>query len=267
MKPYYETKLGKLYHGDCLEIIPELEPVDLVLTDPPYGKTQNTWDDLQATISAFDMMKDTNTVFTCQNPSTALLIARYIDRFKWADIWNKSHATGFLNCHVMPLRQHEDIIVLSCGKMTYNPQIIEKDARNIRPHGKPGQSDNYGKFNDKRERTIAINETYPRSIIYCDCSQNGLHPNEKPVKLFDQFVLTYSNETDTIRDPFVGSGVTAISCERMNRHWQAIEISEKYCEIAAKRIDKEIHQLSRRLGVAAAFHKQATIKRLRDAST
>ena len=36
MTPYYESKLGKLYHGDCLEIMPELESVDLVLTDPPY---------------------------------------------------------------------------------------------------------------------------------------------------------------------------------------------------------------------------------------
>ena len=36
MTPYYETELGKLYHGDCLQIMPELEPVDLVLTDPPY---------------------------------------------------------------------------------------------------------------------------------------------------------------------------------------------------------------------------------------
>ena len=36
-KPYYETDLGKLYHGDCLEIMPELEPVDLVITSPPYN--------------------------------------------------------------------------------------------------------------------------------------------------------------------------------------------------------------------------------------
>ena len=47
MKPYFETELGKLYHGDCLEIMPELEPVDLVLTDPPYGLdkrwTGGTW--------------------------------------------------------------------------------------------------------------------------------------------------------------------------------------------------------------------------------
>ena len=36
-KPYYENELGRLYHADCLEILPHLEPVDLVLTDPPYG--------------------------------------------------------------------------------------------------------------------------------------------------------------------------------------------------------------------------------------
>jgi hypothetical protein len=35
--PYYETDLGRLYCGDCLDILPHLEPVDLVLTDPPYG--------------------------------------------------------------------------------------------------------------------------------------------------------------------------------------------------------------------------------------
>ena len=37
MKPYFESELGKLYHGDCLDVMPQLESVDLVLTDPPYG--------------------------------------------------------------------------------------------------------------------------------------------------------------------------------------------------------------------------------------
>ncbi len=37
LEPYYSTGNGVLYHGDCLEIMPQLEPVDLVLTDPPYN--------------------------------------------------------------------------------------------------------------------------------------------------------------------------------------------------------------------------------------
>ena len=41
MTPYYETPLGKLYHGDCIEIMPELEPVDLVVTSPPYDNLRD----------------------------------------------------------------------------------------------------------------------------------------------------------------------------------------------------------------------------------
>src|SRR5215831_2104052 len=42
MKPYYQDNAVTIYHGDCREILPELEPVDLVLTDPPYG-IANVW--------------------------------------------------------------------------------------------------------------------------------------------------------------------------------------------------------------------------------
>src|SRR5688572_22661081 len=47
MKPYYEDGAVTLYHGDCLEILPQLEPAsfDLVLIDPPYGETKLDWDE------------------------------------------------------------------------------------------------------------------------------------------------------------------------------------------------------------------------------
>ena len=243
MTPYYETELGKLYHGDCLEIMPQLEPVDLVLTDPPYGVTQNVWDDLQVTILVFDILAGNNIVFTCQNPSTAILISRYLKYFKWCDVWHKSQAVGFLNAKIMPLRQHEDIVVLSNGKMKYFPQITKKHPADIRPHGKTGPSKNYGKYNIERERTIKISETYPRSVVYYENSQGGRHPNEKPAKLIIDLALTYSDNKDILFDPFIGSGTTAVACERLKRRWIGIEIEEKYCEIAAKRIEAERKQL------------------------
>lgn len=47
IKPYLETELGKLYHGDCLEIMPKLEAgIDLILSDPPYGTTACKWDSI-----------------------------------------------------------------------------------------------------------------------------------------------------------------------------------------------------------------------------
>lgn len=41
MKPYYQDNFVTLFHGDCLEIMPQLEPVDLVVTSPPYGELRN----------------------------------------------------------------------------------------------------------------------------------------------------------------------------------------------------------------------------------
>jgi DNA modification methylase len=50
-------------------------------------------------------------------------------------------------------------------------------------------------------------------------------------------------QLEPVVDPFLGSGTTAIACEQLNRRWIGIEISEKYCEIAAKRIERERQQL------------------------
>jgi site-specific DNA-methyltransferase (adenine-specific) len=69
------------------------------------------------------------------------------------------------------------------------------------------------------------------------------HPNEKPLLLIRKLITVGSNENDFIIDPFMGSGTTAVACEQLNRRWIGIEISEKYCEIAKQRIERERQQL------------------------
>jgi DNA modification methylase len=66
------------------------------------------------------------------------------------------------------------------------------------------------------------------------------HPSEKPTELMRQLVARIAAET--ILDPFFGSGTTAVACVRTGRRCVGIEIEEKYCEIAAKRIDRELDQ-------------------------
>ncbi len=68
------------------------------------------------------------------------------------------------------------------------------------------------------------------------------HPTQKPIKLIDNLVKLLSNENDLVLDPFLGSGTTAIVCEKLNRKWIGIEIDEGYCEIAKKRIIEENKQ-------------------------
>lgn len=240
MKPYYDHNGITIYHGGCLEIMPHLPQVDLVLTDPPYGVTQNSWDKIEITQKAFDIIMPCSLVFTCQQPSTSILIVKYLKYFKWSDVWHKSQAVGFLNVKVMPMREHEDILVFSKGRMTYIPQIKKKDPKNIRPHGDTAESSNYGRFNNKRKRTIGGDETYPKSIFYCENSQNGYHPNEKPIKLMNYLVKTFSNINDLILDPFMGSGTTLVAAKELGRNAIGIEFEEKYCEIAVRRLSQEV---------------------------
>jgi DNA modification methylase len=146
-----------------------------------------------------------------------MLVVEFLKFFKWADVWHKSHSTGFLNAKIMPLRQHEDVLVFAKGRMLYNPQIQKKNSKNIRPHGDVGPSSNYGEFNQQRKRSIALDETYPRSIFYYEKSQRGYHVNEKPISLFSYLVLTYSDIGNTILDPFIGSGTTLVAAKDSGR--------------------------------------------------
>jgi len=69
------------------------------------------------------------------------------------------------------------------------------------------------------------------------------HPTQKPLKLITRLLMDLSKEYNLILDPFLGSGTTAIACEKLNRRWIGIEISEKYCEIAKQRIKNEYDKL------------------------
>ena len=69
------------------------------------------------------------------------------------------------------------------------------------------------------------------------------HSSQKPYKLIDELQVRYSVPGDIILDPFLGSGTTAYCAKKLNRKCIGIEISEKYCEIAAKRCSQGVFDL------------------------
>ena len=69
------------------------------------------------------------------------------------------------------------------------------------------------------------------------------HPTVKPIRLFSYLITLGSREGDTILDPFLGSGTTALACQLLNRKCIGIEIEEKYCEIAVKRLSQSVMRL------------------------
>jgi len=62
------------------------------------------------------------------------------------------------------------------------------------------------------------------------------HPTIKPLEIVENLIVNSSREGDTILDPFVGSGTTAVASKKLKRNYIGFEISEEYCKIAEKRI-------------------------------
>jgi site-specific DNA-methyltransferase (adenine-specific) len=69
------------------------------------------------------------------------------------------------------------------------------------------------------------------------------HKSQKPIALIEELIKRYSKEGDTIFDPFMGSGTTAIACINLNRHYIGCELEKKYYDIAIKRIEEAKQRL------------------------
>ena len=206
IKPYHETNLGVLYHGDCLTIMPELEPVDLVLTDPPYGIDWNTsYERFSHGGTNKNKIINDNKEF---NPTP--FVSKYHSILWGANNFSKKlPKTG--SWLVWDKRNSDGTAFLSDGEIAW-----------------------WSKGNGVYIKSIS--GQWHRAV------SGGFHPTQKPTSLMI-WCIEKSKTFGTILDPFIGSGTTAIACERLNRKWIGIEISEKYCEISAKRIEKERSQL------------------------
>jgi DNA modification methylase len=88
---------------------------------------------------------------------------------------------------------------------------------------------------------------------YTDTSNDGKqaeHPCPRKLGHVDWIIGRWTDEGEIILDPFLGSGTTAVACERLERRWIGIEISKEFCDIAVKRIEAERMQLKFNLNKA-----------------
>ena len=83
-------------------------------------------------------------------------------------------------------------------------------------------------------------------------NQKRLHPTQKPIALMEWCIKLFTNEGDTILDPFMGSGTTGVACARLNRNFIGIEINPQYFEIAQRRIAEAQAQLTLNFAEATA---------------
>jgi len=231
----------KLIHGDCLEEMKKIPDgsIDMVLTDPPYGTTQNKWDsviDLNLMWTELNrIVKDDGAVvMTAQQPFTSHLIMSNPKNFKYCWTWVKEAGTGFLNAKKYPLKDNEDVVVFCRKPHIYNPQMREGKPYTCK---KGGGTDNYNK--DSKENIVTKNNgnRYPLTTIHFARDKGKVHPTQKPVALMEYLIKTYTNDNETVLDFTMGSGTTGVACKNLNRDFIGIELDKTYFNIAKERID------------------------------
>lgn len=227
MKPYYEdTRNGiVIYHGDCRDVLPTLtEPVDLVLTDPPYGVSYVTaWrsrsDALRVPI-ANDMTLDV------VSDVWPMVMSRLRDDRHWYAFASPRRIVEAQpifgeSKHILAWDKGDRGTVgdLECGFGEAWEAIF---------YGMKGRRPLFGKR--------------PRTVIRCDWSgtMDPVHPTVKPVSLLARLIEWSTQTGETVFDPFMGSGTTLRAAKDLGRRAIGIEIEERYCEIAAKRLSQEV---------------------------
>ena len=241
-------ELNRIYQMDCLEgmkLIPD-KSIDMILCDLPYGTTQNKWDSIIPLDKLWEqynrVIKNNGMIcLTSAEPFTSMLITSNIKMFIYDLIWEKSHAVGFLNARRMPMRKHENILTFYKKLPIYNPQIEDKPKENIRPISTKNRlTSNYGDFDEGNHRTIPIDKTYPASVLRIpnESKTTTFHPTQKPVKLFEWLIKSFTNENEIVLDNCMGSGTTAVACILNKRKWIGFETDAKYIELANKRLEQ-----------------------------
>ena len=218
MKPYYDHAGITIYHGDCREVLPELNG-DIVLTDPPYnaGKAYGPgtndrrewtewaeWFDgcLEAML---EVVPDVLSFLSITAWSKHLRHGKY-EPF-WAAVWHKPLA---LSVCASPFMPH------------WEPIAFWGASRKTRGEEKVGWGSDVFHVNVETGK-----------------SRHG-HPTPKPLDLMRQIVVRTTKNDAIVIDPFMGSGTTLVAAKHLGRRAIGIEIEERYCEIATKRLAQEV---------------------------
>lgn len=213
MKPYYQDEYCTIYHGDCRDILPTLDPVDLVLTDPPYGL--NSWSSTGghslkaeevALISKWDSSRPSvDTIRIC------------ISKGKTWIVWGANYFADILGACKTPLFWDKDV-----------------------PNGMHF-ADGELAFTNFKNGSLSV---FRLPVSRADYKGSRLHPTQKPVSLMKWCIQKTDHllkcQQQTVLDPFMGSGTTLRASKDLNRKAIGIELEEKYCEIAVKRLSQEV---------------------------
>jgi site-specific DNA-methyltransferase (adenine-specific) len=218
---YYEENDIILLHGDCLDILPHLEKdsIDLVLTDPPYNKVNRSSNGLRNLDKGLADSLPANIdnllpylITVCEGSFYIFCGTEQVSSIRSYLVsaglstrhgfWEKTNPSPMNGEHIY-LSAIENVIFAKHKGATFNGKCL-------RPIWKTPVPENIG------------------------------HPTSKPLPMIKGMMHVSSNVGDTILDPFLGSGTTAVAAKQLGRKCIGIELEKKYLDIAIERLRQEV---------------------------
>ena len=253
IEPYYENKERsiKLFHGDCLKILPQLprSSIDMIFADPPYflsnggitchagrmvSVNKGDWDVSHgieeshkfnlAWLSECQQVLTKNGVIWVSGTAHIIFSVGFAMQqlgFKILNdiIWFKPNASPNLSCRYFT---HSTETVIWAAKNKKSKHTFNYDLMKQLSNGK------------QMRNLWEISPPQPKEKAH------GKHPTQKPLKLLERILLASTNEGDVLLDPFNGSGSTGIAALRLGRKYIGIEVSEEYLNLTIKRLEDEL---------------------------
>ena len=238
------VELNTIYNEDCLEGMKRIpdKSVDMILCDLPYGLTASKWDTVIPSELLWEqyerVIKDNGAIVLFGNePFSSHLRMSNIKNYRYDWKCDKVRGSNFATVNRRPFNSFEDIMVFYKKQPTYNPQFWQGKPYEQK-QGYVGEGKQTG-LSRKEVVTKSDGRRYPLSIIRFS-KENGLHPTQKPVPLFEYLIKTYTNKNETVLDNCMGSGTTAIACMNTNRNYIGFELDEDYHKLSEQRISDHI---------------------------
>lgn len=244
-KPYYEEPGITIYHGDCRDILSQLDKVDMIFTDPPFGHNNNNGDLIhrrEAALGHPPCEEDSSLARPIANDGQE---ANELVRWFFRQAADMLRHGGCCCCvgggpdpqfarwslwldEVLDFKQ---MIVWDKGPMGMGWHY-RRSYETVLVAQKPGAA---CKWYDETDRIENIIRHIPKII-----PSKTDHPTPKPIELPAHFINLHTLPGEVVLDPFMGGGSTAEAAKKNGRKFVGIELEERWLEIAVNRLRQEV---------------------------
>ena len=235
---YYADDSVCLIHGDCREILPQLEAVDHVITDPPYEDDAHTKarrvqrGSERGTARTRSEMRVETLPFPPITEADRVVVSVEIGRLvnRWALVFCQAEAA------------HKWEMALREAGLNRRRWCVW-----TKPDGQPqfsGDRPGVGYETIVACHVMGVSRwngggrlgVFSHIKNVTGSQESCPHPTTKPYALMAELVALFTDEGETILDPFAGSGTTLVAAKKLGRKAIGIEMNEQYCEVAARRL-------------------------------